>query len=48
VRGLTTIPELEKNDEEKEEPKEKDEDDQKPGLPGFRMSSKQKEAPEGE
>jgi hypothetical protein len=48
VRGLTTIPELEKNDGEKEESREEGEDDQKLGLRGFRMSSKQKESPEGE
>lgn len=48
VRGFTTIPELENNEEKKEESKEEDGDDQKPGLPGFRMSSKQKESPEAE
>jgi hypothetical protein len=48
VRGFTTTPELENNEEKKEESKEEDGDDQKPGLPGFRMSSKQKESPEAE
>ena len=48
VRGLTTISGMEEDDEKKEESEEKKEDEKKTGLPGFRMSSKQKEVPEGE